>query len=235
MVAPNAGRAPLPEQVEQTRDLDETIVMPANGWHGSVESPVAVPYPAQRRRRRPTALNMLQLAAAGVLFLVLAFVCATGIWLAAAGRSAAVAAPLSELFLGIFDHFGAFQLALAALAALLGATNATIMRVAVYGDYNMPLATYRRLRLNHRFIGYSTALIAIALYVMTWTAVLGLGAPAGRGAVALMLGSAVLVVAVSKIAVVRYIASLRRYLAYFGVTLLVLLLGVLAATIAVVA
>lgn len=218
----------------------EMLVPPSDSGPGAPVPPAApftgaaldeAPLPPLPRRRRTTALNLLQIVAAGVLLMVLAYICGVGIWLAAAGRAAAVGSPLSGLSLRIFDHLTAVRIALAGLAVALGVLNISLMRVAVLSDQQIPTTTYLRLRQYHRFVGYSTALIAIAVYIVTWTAVLGLGVASGPGAITLAIGTLVLVAAVAKVAIVRYVYAQRRHLPAFGVALFVLLLGLFVSSI----
>ena len=186
---------------------------------------------AVTQQLRPTsAPQPLHWLALGLALVGLSVIVAAIVWLGAGGRTAAAGAPAGTLAARLFDHRTAVRIALAGLDLALGVVNATLMRIAVLSDEELAFGTYRRLRQTHRFIGYATALTAIAVQVLLWSAVLGDHVPALWGALALGSGSALLVLAVSKVAVVRYLASFRRYLPQIGVAVLTLLVVVFLAT-----
>lgn len=171
--------------------------------------------------RRPTRLTAGHVAAAAVLLLLLAGLTAVIWWAQIAGRSA-VPAPLRWLY----DQRMPVRVALAGLDLALGVLNATLMRIAVLGDYQISLPAYRRLRQSHRFIGYSTALVALTVQALTWIALFGDGLSEPLGALVLVCGTALVLLAVTKVAVVRYLPAQRRHLPAIGVTLVVLLAAV---------
>lgn len=180
---------------------------PLNGAAAVLPAPV---------HRRPTGFAIWQWAALGATLLILLFIDAGGLWLGLGSPSAGSV----PSFFG--DHLVPITSVLAGLALALGIVNATLMRIAVLDDHHLSLETYRRLRQDHRYVGYTAALIAITVELLTWVHVLRLGMPAAVAAPALAFGTALLVVAVSKVAVVRFVPGGRRYLPWFGVTLLVL-------------
>ncbi|MHB8645804.1 MAG: serine/threonine-protein kinase [Thermomicrobiales bacterium] len=179
---------------------------------------------ARRRHGRPTGLNPLQWAALGTTLAILLFIIAVNIWLAHAGRAAS-----SGLIRGIFDHHVAIRKTLAVLALLLAALNVTLMRVAIVEDFHVTREVYRRLRQNHRFVGYTSALIAITVQALAWIGIAASGTLTGSMLLFIALGAILLVAAVCKVGIVRFVPSLRRYLPRVGWALLVLYTLVLLA------
>jgi hypothetical protein len=171
--------------------------------------------------RRPTSLHAGHVAAAATLLLVLAGITAVIWWAQLAGRGA-VPAPLRWLF----DQRMAVRVVLAGCDLALGVLNATLMRIAVLGDYQLSLPTYRRLRQSHRFIGYSTALVALTVQTLTWIALFGDGLSEPMAALVLICGTTLVLLAVTKVAIVRFLPAQRIHLPAIGVTLIVLLAAV---------
>lgn len=179
---------------------------------------------ARRRQSRPTGLNPVQWAALGTSLAVLLFIIAVNIWLAHAGRGAS-----SGLIRGIFDHHVAIRKTLAVLALLLAALNVTLMRAAIVEDFHVTREVYRRLRQNHRFVGYTSAVIAISVQALAWIGIAASGSLTGSMLLFIALGAVLLVAAVCKVGIVRFVPSLRRYLPRVGWVLLVLYTLVLLA------
>ncbi|GEM_PF-1653654 len=171
--------------------------------------------------RRPTSLNAGHIVAAAVLVLLLAGITAVIWWAQLAGRGA-IPAPLRWLF----DQRMPVRVALAGLDLAFGVVNATLMRIAVLGDYQLALPTYRRLRQSHRFLGYATALVALTVQALIWIALFGDGLSEPSATLVLICGTALVLLAVTKVAVVRFLPAQRIHLPAIGVTLVVLLAAV---------
>ncbi len=171
--------------------------------------------------RRPTRLTSGHVAAAAALLLLLTGLTAVIWWAQLAGRGA-VPVPLRWLF----DQRTVVRVALAGFDLALGVLNATLMRIAVLGDHQLSLPAYRRLRQSHRFLGYSTALVALTVQTLTWIALFGDGLSEPLAALVLLCGTALVLLAVAKVAVVRFLPAQRIHLPALGVTLVVLLAAV---------
>lgn len=217
--------------------FDETVILSesarpaasllrANSGQGpaaALAGTVVLPSP---RRQRATSFDWLQWFALGATLVLLLAIDAAGVWLWFGGRSASGITS----FLG--DHLPLVTSLLAGLALALAVVNASLMRVAIFRERHVSMRTYRRLRQNHRYIGYTAALIAISVEVLTWTHIFGVGLPAVLSVLDLVFGTALLVTAVTKVAVVRFVPAYRRYLPWFGVALLVLFLLVFGLSLA---
>jgi len=174
-----------------------------------------------RRHGRPTSLNPLQWAVLGSALVALLFVIAVNLWLTRAGRAAASGTFAGSLTTAVFDHHVAIRKALAVVALLLAIVNVTLMRIAVIQDFNITREMYRRLRQNHRFVGYTSAVIAITVQALAWIGIAASGSLTGSMLLFIVLGAILLVMAVVKVGTVRFIPSWRRYLPTFGWALLV--------------
>lgn len=218
-------RAMLPPGVAVARADDATAIR-------SAAPPVrsAAPSPAgsgphavgtKPKRGRPTSLNPLQGAVLGGVLAAMIVIVASALWLTVAGRGAAHGEVVAGLATTLYDHAVAIRRVLAVVALLLAILNVTLMRLAVVGDHHYTVGTYRRLRQNHRFVGYTAATIAIAVQALAWIRVADLGTLAARAVLAIVIGAVLLVLAVLKVAIVRYIPALRRHLPTLGWVLLV--------------
>jgi len=139
-----------------------------------------------------------------------------GYWIAQSGRGAARNVVFESLSLYVWDHLGLFKSAMAAVAVALALTAGLTMRFAVLDRRSLPARFYRRLRQNHRFVGYTATVIAFATGLLTCLGIYGFDTSTVRATAHSCLGSALLVVLAYKIAVVRWLPSHRRYLAAIG-------------------
>lgn len=194
----------------------------------SPEMPTVVTPPyvsgAARRHGRPTSLNPLQWATLGATLAVLLFIIAVNLWLTHAGRGAS-----SGIVAAVYDHHVAIRKALAVIALLLAALNVTLMRVAIVEDFHVTREVYRRLRQNHRFVGYTSAAIAISVQALAWIGIAASGSLTGNMILFIGVGAVLLVLAVVKVGTVRFIPQWRRYLPTFGWVLLLFYILVLLA------
>ena len=218
-------RAMLPPGVAVSRaDAATAIVSPAPPALPVASSPAGIgPHAIGTipKRGRPTALNPLQWAVLVGVLAAMIIILASALWLTLAGRGAAHGAVVAGLAAAVYDHAVAIRRVLAVIALLLAILNVTLMRLAVVGDHHYAVGTYRRLRQNHRFVGYTAATIAIAVQMLAWIRVADLEALAARAVLAIAIGAVLLVLAVLKVAIVRYSPSLRRHLPTLGWVLLV--------------
>ena len=94
------------------------------------------------------------------------------------------------------------------------------MRVAIVEDFHVTREVYRRLRQNHRFVGYTSAAIAISVQALAWIGIAASGSLTGNMILFIGVGAVLLVLAVVKVGTVRFIPQWRRYLPTFGWVLL---------------
>ena len=218
-------RAMLPPGVAVARADDATAIRSAAPpVRSAAPSPAGSGPPAfgtKPKRGRPTSLNPLQGAVLGGVLAAMIVIVASALWLTVAGRGAAHGEVAAGLATTLYDHAVAIRRVLAVVALLLAILNVTLMRLAVVGDHHYTVGTYRRLRQNHRFVGYTAATIAIAVQALAWIRVADLGTLAARAVLAIVIGAVLLVLAVLKVAIVRYIPALRRHLPTLGWVLLV--------------
>lgn len=109
-----------------------------------------------------------------------------------------------------------------ALGLVIAVSAALMMRRAVLVEDGLSLAAYQRLRRYHRVMGYTVALTAYSVAALT--CIVNLGWQFGTPIAALhsITGTLVLLVIPLKIATVRAVPALRRYLPWFGWSIAVL-------------
>jgi hypothetical protein len=180
------------------------------------------------KRRRPTSFNQFQWVWLGAAVLAAVFVNAVGLWVAKAGRGAAEDAVASSLTLAIWDNLRAAQSIMTTVAVLFAGFALFSMRTAIVDDHHLSPETYRRLRQYHRMMGYSALIMALAVGLLYCLGVVGVGAGSTRSHIHSFLGTALLVVLITKIIVVRYVPSMRRHLKLLGQTVFVLFVAVFA-------
>lgn len=173
----------------------------------------------RRRQQRPTGLvgpRRLLLTVAALLIVGLNGILA---WQYLEGRAAAADAPGGALWTFIWDERPWIRGGLTALGLIIAIAAALMMRRAVLVENGLSLAAYQRLRRYHRVMGYTVALTAYSVGVLT--CVVNLGWQSGTPVAALhsITGTLVLLVIPVKIATVRWIPGLRRYLPWFGWTI----------------
>ncbi|HET8626633.1 MAG TPA: serine/threonine-protein kinase, partial [Thermomicrobiales bacterium] len=173
----------------------------------------AVP-PAPPRSRRPSAFEWWHWGIIGAVVAVLA-----GLGIAVVGRGGAAGAG------------DALRVGLLAVALLLAILNATLMRVAVLSDSHLARETYRRLRQQHRFVGYTAALLAIVAQALLWLALVHDGFTSPWLTPSFVSGLALLAAAVLKVGIVRFIPRWRRHLPVVAVVLLLCFVLALATNI----
>jgi hypothetical protein len=181
--------------------------------------------------RRATSFSEFQWLALGTAVVVGVFINAVGLWLARAGRAAGEGNIAAGLTTYIFDNLQAFKSALTGLALLLAALAVFSMRAAIVDNRNLPLATYVKLRQYHRLVGYGAVGLAFAVGLLTCAGIFGFGTDSPRSLLHSILGTALLVALIAKIAVVRYFPAQRRYLKLLGEGVLVLFVLVFASSV----
>src|SRR5204863_7061511 len=101
-------------------------------------------------------------------------------------------------------------------------------RAAIIDNRHVSPQLYRRLRRYHRLVGYGAIIVAFAVGLLTCVGIFGFGTSSPRAVLHSILGSALLVTILAKLAVVRYYPAQRRYLKLLGQGLLVLFFLVFA-------
>jgi hypothetical protein len=181
--------------------------------------------------RRATSFNEFQWLVLGTAVAVGVFINAVGLWLARAGRAAGEESIAAGVTTYIFDNLQAFKSAFTGLAVLLAALAVFSMRTAIIDNRNLPLATYIKLRQYHRLVGYGALALAFAVGLLTCVGIFGFGTDSPRSVLHSILGAALLVALVAKVAVVRYFPAQRRYLKLLGEGVLVLFILVFASSV----
>jgi len=200
----------------------------AAGGAPDTPPPTAIGLPASpprtRSARRATAFNEVQWLLIGTALVLVLFINAIGLWLARAGQSAAAGNLAEGVVTYIYDHLGAFKSVLTGLALVFAAFAVFSMRAAIVDRHQLSPELYRRLRQYHRLVGYAAIAIAFGVGLLTCVGIFGFGTYSPRAALHSALGSALLIVIVAKIAVVRYFPAQRRHLKLLGEGLFALFL-----------
>lgn len=197
-------------------------LVPTGAGEGKASALLSPSHEAVSKRQRPTSFSQAQWLTLGTVALVVIFINAVGLWLAQAGRSAGSDNLAAGITTYIYDHLGAFKSALMALALLLAVLAVVSMRLVAVNDTHFSLDATRRLRQYHRFVGYAAILISFAVGLLTCFGIFGFGTATPRSTLHSILGAALLVVIIVKIAVVRYFPAQRRHLKLLGESLLAL-------------
>jgi len=193
---------------------------PPNSKEGFL--PAAAP-----RRRRATAFTPLQVALFAAAAVIVIFINGVGLWLTRSGRATADDF-LPGLTTYIYDHLPWFKSWLTLAAVLLAGAATLLMRSVVVDTHSLTAATYRRLRRLHRVAGYVAVVIAFAIGLLTCVGIFGFAVDTPRRAIHSTLGTALLVLIVFKIAIVRYLPALRQHLKLLGQGVFVLFVLVFA-------
>ena len=158
--APTVIVRAMPPGVMIPKADDATIVVPsaipATPRDPFSTIPVLNGIGINRKHGRPTSLNPLQWAVLGSSLAVLLFIIGVTLWLMYSGRTVS-GTIVGGLTMAVFNHHVVIRKMLAVIALLLAILNVTLMRVAIVEDFSFMQETYRRLRQNHRFVGYTSA------------------------------------------------------------------------------
>jgi serine/threonine protein kinase len=169
-----------------------------------------------RPRRRPTSFSQIQWLILGTAALIVVFINAVGLWLARSGRAAGEANIAAGITTYIFDNLQTFKSILTTFGLVLACFALYSMRSAIVDNKHLPPQTYRSYRRYHRFVGYLTYTIALAIGLLTCVGIFGFGTDSPRSVLHSVVGTSLLVVLTAKIAVVRYFPAQRRYLKLLG-------------------
>jgi hypothetical protein len=194
--------------------------------------PAAAAQPALERsparpRRRPTSFTRTQWIWLGLAALAAIFINVIGLWLAQAGRDAGAERLASSVTTYIYDNLPAFKSVIALISVAFGVFAVWSMRTAVVDNNNLSPERYRKLRQYHRVAGYSAAIAAFAVGLLTCVGIYGFGTDSPRQVMHSIFGTAALSLIVVKIAIVRYFPAWRRHLKLFGEAVFVVLVLVL--------
>jgi hypothetical protein len=218
-------QAMMPPGIAVPKHADLTVV-PPSAPSGVLDAPLVIPphlLGLPRPRKRPTSFNAVHWIVLGAVAAVLLFLIAANLWLTRS-RIATVGVVAAA-----YDHHIVIRKALAVVALLLAILNVTLMRVAIVEDFHVTREVYRRLRQNHRFVGYLSAAIAITVQALAWIGIAGSSSFTGAMLAFIALGAALLVLAVVKVGTVRFIPAWRHHLPNIGWALLIFYTLVLVA------
>jgi hypothetical protein len=218
-------QAMMPPGIAVPKHADLTVV-PPSALASVPGAPLVIPphlLGLPRPRKRPTSFTAVHWIVIGAAAAILLFLIAANLWLTRS-RTATVGVVAAA-----YDHHVAIRKALAVVALLLAILNVTLMRVAIVEDFHVTREAYRRLRQNHRFVGYLSAAIAITVQALAWIGIAGSSSFTGAMLAFIALGAVLLVLAVVKVATVRFIPAWRHHLPNIGWALLIFYTLVLVA------
>jgi hypothetical protein len=127
----------------------------------------------------------------------------------------------------LYRNLGTVRVAFMATALLFAISAILLMGSAIVVDFHVPRAWYRRMRQNHRFIGYTALFLAIGSQGLGYIGMLGADHVTPLGYLQIILGIALITLLISKILIVRFVPSARLYLPWIGLSVVMLFAMVL--------